>query len=162
MSPTYTITGFEWRRRLIQAAGPAAMRSELPTRLAAAQGPPRAAVMDVVGERASRHELPEARQGQVERGRRGARRKPDVEGERDCGEADDHPRQRARPRGEEGEGERPDEVVLLLHSERPEVQERRDLGRGGEVAGLAPQRDVGQEPGTSERMLAEQPVFIRQ
>jgi hypothetical protein len=85
----------------------------------------------------------------------------DVERERERPHADDQPQHRAAAKERE-QGERPDQVVLLLDPERPEVEQRLELGRGVEVARLAPQGDVRDEAGAGGDVLAQGAELVGQ
>ena len=57
--------------------------------------------------------------------------------------------------GQQEQEEREDEVELLLHRQRPGVEQRLLLGGPGEVAGLLPEEDVRGEQRGGGHALAE-------
>jgi len=101
----------------------------------------------------SQAQLPGTRGQQVE-GRAGIDRLPQ-DHQRDArrGDRDGHAQAPSR-RAEDQQG-RQQQVVLLLQCQRPEVQQRLEIGRPLEVAGLFPQHDVAGEAQRAEQLTHE-------
>src|SRR5262249_57981920 len=60
------------------------------------------------------------------------------------------------PRPEDDKQKRwPDDIKLLLNTERPEMQQRLEMRFAVEIAALAPERYVGEETGAEEDVLAQ-------
>ena len=95
------------------------------------------------GEQASGEQLPEAAERQEEGGGLGSRRQRDrFTANEPTAMATIIASMSGGRAAEEKEQQGPDQVVLLLDAERPQVQQRLELGRRIEVARLAPQSDV--------------------
>ena len=60
-----------------------------------------------------------------------------------------------RQREARDEHDRPDQVELLLDAERPQMQQRLQVGGDIEVARLVPEREVGGEGGAGGSMMPE-------
>ena len=115
-----------------------------------------------ISEQTSREQLPESRHRQVERRRRISIHRQNVERERGGADRDDHPEHLLRLLPEQEKQKRPRQVVLLLDTERPEMQQRLELRGRVEVACLAPQGKVGNEARARGDVLAELRVLVGQ
>jgi hypothetical protein len=99
-------------------------------------------------------QLPEARRRQIERSARVALAPPEKERQRRDGDDRDRRRKHLLAHGEPHQ-HRPEQIELLLDAERPEVDERLQLGDAVEVADVVVRDDVGDEEAAADRVDEE-------
>ncbi len=133
------------------------------------QGPDRAGdpqeLRGQEGQPGTGQQLPGAGGQAVERPRLVPRRQPHAGRQRDRPEHRDQPRHRrsvaAPVAGDEQQEDRPHQVELLLHRERPEVEQRRRCQVGGQVVALLVGEDDVHDEGGCREAVARQ-VELRQ